>query len=167
MQFHKRFGRAASVTFFGLSTMAHLTALPVRADVIEPPALTCTTPNCEALTLTGRVNSHTAGFVNLANVWVAQFSGRTGRCLRFEVTEETQNFAMSVVAPDGDVYLNKNVNTGPCPQCPRVIVRSTTTGVYTVVIGGQAAAGVDRKFTLKVGAYANSNPNCTPGSAAH
>jgi len=137
-----------------------------HAYQLEPAPLTCTTANCQSLILPARINGQNATDGIIPNVWVGQFAGRAGHCLRLDVTTQQGNLAMSVVGPQGSVYTNPNSNTGTCPTCPRVVVAATTAGVYTVVVANQTGAAIDARFTLRVGAYPNANPNCASATVA-
>ena len=154
---------AASLAVATVLTVS--SAITATADTLEPPTRTCTTANCQALILNGRVNSQNSFDGILTNAWVQQFVGSLGRCLRFDVTAESKNLAMTVVAPEGRVYTNLNKGNTACSQCPRVIVANSGRGVYTAVIASQGGIPRDVTFTLRVAAYNSGNANCTPATA--
>jgi len=149
--------KAISISTIAVLLGAAALAAPASAAQLVPQRQTCTTLNCNALELPGQINSHLG---NLANPWVAQFAGQANSCLRFHVTAQSRDLAMSVVAPDGTVFTN-NAGGAPCPACPRVVITAVSTGFYTVVINTTTGAPAEGTFTLRAGAYNNNNAtNC-------
>lgn len=140
--------------------------IPASADALVPAPQTCTTVNCNALTLPGRINGHPATPAP-ANSWVGQFAGKPSNCLRFQVTSETRDLAMTVVAPGGAVFTNDNGGVAACTACPRVVIAATTSGFFTATVANKDGAGVDASFTLRVGLYnAGNSPNCASPTPA-
>lgn len=151
-----RLAPAVLATALGLGLAA-----PAAADSLILAPQTCTTLNCGALTLPGRINGHPASPA-IANTWNAQFAGQASSCLRFQLTSETTNLAMTVVGPQGTVYTNDNGGAVACTQCPIVVVGAAVSGFYNVVIATRAGTGVEAAFTLRAGLYNSGNaPNCT------
>ena len=129
------------------------------ADSLILTRQTCTTLNCGALSLPGRINSHPAS-PSLANSWVGHFSGAAASCLRFQVVSESRDLTMTVVAPGGTVFTNDNGGAA-CTLCPRVVIATAANGFYTVVVANKNAAGAEANFGLRVGLYNTGNsPNC-------
>ena len=142
---------AAAALLAGFGTAA-------TADPLAPSPLACTTLNCGAISLPGRLNGHPPG---LGNQWITQIAGTAGNCLRLDVTSESQDLAMSAVAPSGVVFTNDNGGSPTCANCPRVVVAAAANGFYTVVIAQRSGANVEAGFVLKVGLYkAGNRPNC-------
>ncbi|MFL5258239.1 MAG: hypothetical protein ACJ8AS_00685 [Hyphomicrobiales bacterium] len=134
-------------------------------DTIGTTAQKCTTLNCKSLQQTGQLN----GYGGNTNPWVELLAKSPGRtdCLRIDVTQQSTDLAMSVVAPDGTVYTDDD--GGSCSLCPRVVVpKSAIGGIYTVVIGRYDGSAIESSFTVNSGKYKPaSNPNCanpTPGT---
>lgn len=151
-------------------------ALPAAAQSLDGIVLTsrgCTTINCNATVLSGRINGFTrpvsGGFEAAGNPWVASFNPgpvNGAGCLRFDVTAETSDLAMAVIGPDRKVYTNDDSHcANGSTLCPRVVVRPLPAGFYTVVINRLSGVG-DASFGLAVGRYsADTNPNCTAVTA--
>jgi len=133
---------------------------PAFADPLAPSPQTCTTLNCGALVIPGRINSHPTEPA-LANSWVGQFAGKASNCLRFHVTAESRDLAMTVVASNGTTFTNNNGGVAACTACPLVVVASPTAGFYTAVISSKGGTAAESTFSLKVGLYNSGNsPNC-------
>lgn len=136
------------------------TATSLYAQQLSPPPQTCTTLNCGALSLPGRINGHPATPA-IAIPWVTQIAGRANGCMRFQLTAESKNLAMSVVAPDGAVFTNDNGAVPACPSCPLVVVGAARNGFFTIVIGTANGLSAEASFTLSAGLYNTGNsPNC-------
>jgi hypothetical protein len=150
--------------FAGAALVLALLSAPAGAGPIDLPAPTCTTENCQSLQLLGRVNGHTAGASVIPNVWIGQFAGKAGHCLRLDVTEGQRNLAMTVVEADADLFTSVNKNSGTCPTCPRVIVAASRPSVYTAIVANQSGLGSDFRFTLQAVTYPIGNPNCSPAT---
>lgn len=123
----------------------------------------CTTLNCQSLLIPARVN----GLNGSSNPWVMTVLARRPTsgtaCIRLEVTGETANLEMTAVTPSGTVFTGDNVNSGSCPQCPRVVIphASFLDGYHTVVVNSASGAAVESGFTLRAAIYTpSSNPNC-------
>jgi hypothetical protein len=161
---------------FAAVLLAAVSVQPATAqslDGVVIPSQTCTTINCNALVLNGRVNgfarpNSSAGAT--ANPWVASFNPGpiTGLgCLRFAVTAEQDDLAMAVVGPTHVIYTNDDSGCkNGSSLCPRVVVRSLSAGFYTVVLNHVGGASIESNFTLNVGRYSkNTNPNCAGATA--
>ena len=139
---------------------------PAAADPLTLTRQTCTTLNCGSLSLVGRINAHPTSPA-IANSWVGQFAAAASSCLRFHVTAETRDLAMTVVSRNGTVYTNDAGGVASCAACPRVVVGAAINSIYTVVVSDTLGAGIDSSFTMRVGLYnAGNSPNClapTPG----
>jgi hypothetical protein len=135
-------------------------AAPAFSHQLAPPQQTCTTLNCNVLELPGVINSHPP-IPPIANQWVNQIAGLADSCMRFQVTAENRDLAMSVVARDGKIFTNDRGGDAACRQCPIVVIKSARNGFYTVVIAAANGEATEATFTLKAGLYNEGNsPNC-------
>ena len=152
------FGRAAVLT---LTAGLAWAMAPAPASALDGQLLTlntCTTLNCKAVEVTGRVN----GFGGKSNPWVGSFAASPlAKCLRLHIVGESADLEMSVVAPDGSIFTNDDPG-GTCPNCPRVVINPISVqGYYTVVINFFSGQPVEAGFRLLVGQYKQAtNPNC-------
>lgn len=117
---------------------------------------TCTTANCQAMTLRGTMQQNPENFVMEA--W-----GGVGDCLRFEITGTTPSFdpAMIIIGPsfaEGAVWIDDDSGSG---LNPLVKLIAPVSGVYTVVVTEYFRADSAKDFTLKYGRYNGANPNCS------
>jgi hypothetical protein len=100
----------------------------------------------------------------LAVPFVIQIQGVAGQCLRFETTEQDTNLEMVVVAPNGNTYRDDDGGAGSLSLVK--IVPAPNTGFYTVQISRFDGVAVNAAFTLRVGMYPATNPNCSGGSTS-
>ena len=124
----------------------------------------CTTINCGATVIQGRLNPNNAQ----SNPWVGQYwaSANQTYCLRLQVTQQNKDTELTVVAPAGTVYTSDN-SGGSCATCPRVVISPANAGgVYTAVVNNANGAGAEGGFFISGAIYPTGNPNCaspTPG----
>ncbi len=117
---------------------------------------TCTTPNCQSMTLQGTMQQNPENFV--IEAW-----GGAGDCLRFEITGTVPSFdpAMMIIGPsfaDGAVWKDDDSGTG---LYPLVKLIAPVSGVYTVVVTEFVRQSSAKDFTLKYGRYNGTNSNCS------
>jgi hypothetical protein len=123
----------------------------------DPTTSTCTGANCSSVVLGGTLLSLGTGS---AGQWIQEVFARAGQCVRIQVTQETQDLAMTVVAPNGAIYENDQ-GGGACPNCPNVkIGNAPRTGWYSVNVAHFNGAAVEGSFTLAYGTYPAGNANC-------
>ena len=143
-----------------------LQATSAFAFQLAPGQQTCTTLNCGSLNLPGRINGHPTSPA-IANPWVGQIGALAGGCMRFHVITQAHDLAMSVVAPNGQVFTNDSGGVAACPACPRVVVANSQNGYYTVVISQRSGVAVEANFLLRAGFYSSGNaPNCSSPTPA-
>ena len=124
---------------------------------LEDTVSNCTGINCGAIAIRG---------VHQTNEpFVVQVFSAEGDCLRLDVDSQTQDMAMTIVAPaasDGVTVDDRDV----ADLRPLFFQDGMPgTGWYTVVIGYYDYAPTQGKFILKYGRYPAGNPNC-PAVAA-
>jgi hypothetical protein len=119
---------------------------------LEDTVSNCSTINCGAMILRG---------VHQTNEpFVVQVFSAEGECLRLDVDSQTQDMAMTIVAPaasDG-VTVDDRDDADLRPLFFQDGMPGT--GWYTVVIGYFDYAPTQGKFILKYGRYAAGNANC-------
>ena len=133
------------------------------ADPLVPTLQTCTTINCGALVLPGRINAHPVA--GIASPWVNKIAAAGAGCLRLHVVSESADLAMTVVGPDGRLYTNDNGAVAPCAACPKIVIQSPVNGVYTIVLNQRTGAPVEASFRLHAGRYAAASSNCLSPTA--
>jgi hypothetical protein len=136
-------------------------ALTLQAALLPAFGDQLTLPLGADLQLGGRINSHSAS--GLTSTWTGQFLGRGGHCMRVELSAQGSNLAMTVVGPDGSVYRNRDKGgTEGCTTCPLVVVPTTTTAAYTVILGHQAGIYHDLDFLMAAWLYPFGHAKCSP-----
>jgi hypothetical protein len=124
----------------------------------DPTTSNCTTANCSSVVLGGTLLSLGTGS---AGQWVQEVFARAGQCVRLQVTQESLDLAMTVVAPNGAIYENDQ-GGGACTSCPNVkIGNAPRTGWYTVSVAHFDGAAAEGSFTLAYGTYPAGNANCS------
>jgi hypothetical protein len=113
--------------------------------------------NCSGMTLRG-IHQNSEPFI-------IQVYARAGECLRLDVSEQTADLVMAVLAPSvnfGAVVDDRDVGdfrplvfVDPVPQ----------TGWYTVAISYFDYDTVVARFELEYGRYPTGNENCVPPPA--
>lgn len=119
---------------------------------LEDAVSNCSGINCGAMVLRG---------VHQTNEpFVVQVFAAEGDCLRLDVDSQTQDMAMTVVAPAAweSAYSDDRDDADLRPLFFQDGMPGT--GWYTVVIGHYAYAPTQGKFVLKYGRYPAGNPNC-------
>jgi hypothetical protein len=92
---------------------------------------------------------------------VTQIFARAGECLRLDVTEQSADVALVVVAPVPPAIV-RNADRGTGDTRPLVRVDGVDfTGWYTVVVGFEDAGNTVVRFRLDYGRYPGGNVNCT------
>jgi hypothetical protein len=151
-------GIAFAITV-GFASTAHAQSV----DGTALPPQKCNTINCGSQTIQAGVN----GAAVASNPWVGVFRvAATGFCLRFEITDASEDLAMTVVAPNGSVFTDDD--SGTCTHCPRVVIASKDSGAYTVILNHFSGTPIETGFQLKAGRYVKArNVNCaSPTQAA-
>jgi hypothetical protein len=124
----------------------------------ESVRATCGVINCSGMTLRG-IHQNSEPFI-------IQVYARAGECLRLDVSEQTADLVMAVLAPSvnfGAVVDDRDVGdfrplvfVDPVPQ----------TGWYTVAISYWEYDTVVARFELEYGRYPGGNENCVAPPAA-
>ena len=151
---------------------------PASADELKTPVETCTTADCGATVLDGRINrsDRCCGFANLQIPWVAQLYAGANECLRLHVTAQTTaNTVLTAVAPSTQrAWRNDNSSVQPCPSCALLKIRTAANeaGWFLVQVNQSGGGPLNAEFALRYARYAATNPNCaapTPplGATAH
>jgi len=136
------------------------------AAELKTPLQSCTTANCGATLLYGRINKsdRCCGF-QLSMPWVAQLYANKNECLRLHVTGQTAaNTEMVAIAPGTQrAWRNDSSNIQPCPTCPLLKIRTNANeeGWFLVQVNQSAGARQDAEFVLRYARYAATNPNCS------
>lgn len=119
----------------------------------------CTGTNCAGETI--RV-THQA-----AEPFVSQLFARAGECLRLDVTQQTGDTAIFVVAPvAGQGASNSDRDPGVDLRPLLLLDDLPWTGWYTVVIGFQGVGNRVVRAKLDYGRYPGGNANCQPPATA-
>lgn len=121
-------------------------------ELFDPTFDSCAGLNCSSVVVGGVVNS----FANTPKPWTAEIRATAGRCLRLDVTQQTADLEIVVVAPNGVVYRNDDSNG----LRPLVKINPTATGFYTVQIAQWAGSVTESTFQLAFGVYTLNNANC-------
>jgi hypothetical protein len=148
-----------STRVIGFLAAALLTTTSAWAGAnYESGLSTCTTLNCAGMTIRGIQQSN--------EVFLAQVYAREGECLRLDVSTQTEDTALLLIATtagdslleDDTVGLRPVLGIDPVPQ----------TGFYTVAISYYTyeTEPLDVRFTLEYGRYNGGNLNCTQASEA-
>ena len=144
-----------------------LTPRSASAAELNTTLQTCTTADCGATVLQGRVNrsDRCCGFAGLSMPWVVQVYANKNECLRLHVTSQAQNTELVAVAPGTQrAWRNDNSNLAACPNCPllKIVTVDNEEGWFLVQVNQAAGKGVNGEFTLKYARYNAGNPNCSP-----
>ena len=100
-------------------------------------------------------------YLNTPKPWTAEVRATSGRCLRLDVTSQTDDLEIVAVAPDGRIYRNDDSNG----LRPLVKINPTATGFYTVQIANWSGSVSESSFQLALGVYNLNNPNCGAATA--
>ena len=144
----------SAILAFGVAGIAS----QAEAGLINDPTIaTCTSVGCSSTILSAAL----ASFGSLAGTWTEQIAVGGARCLRIQVTQETADLEMTVIAPNGTIYQNDDT-AAPTDKRPRLKINNTPApGSYTVVIGQASGSPVTQNFLVAFGVYALGNMNCT------
>ena len=141
-----------------IAITASATSVAWAGNQIESRISSCTTTNCAGESIRG---THQA-----AEPFVTQIFARAGECLRLDVTEQSADMALVVVAPvPPAIVRNADRSSGDTRPLVRVDGLDVT-GWYTVVIGFEEAGNTVVRFRLDYGRYTAGNINCAPSTAA-
>ena len=140
-------------SFIALSFLASTAAW--AGSHFESPLSTCTTINCAGMTIRGQQQSN--------EPFVIQVYAREGECLRLDVSTQTEDTALRIVAPavldtgssDDVVGTRPIFGLDPVPG----------TGWWTVVISYFDYDPRISRFTLEYGRYNGGNLNCSQATA--
>jgi hypothetical protein len=143
---------------FGLVTASvFLTSTAAWAGSHFESALsTCTTINCAGMTIRGQHQSN--------EPFVIQVYAREGECLRLDVSTQTEDTALRIVAPNAleSGFSDDVVDTRPIFGLDPV----PGTGWYTIAISYFTYDPRIARFTLEYGRYNTGNLNCSQATAA-
>jgi hypothetical protein len=154
-----------------IATFAMLFSFAAPAAELKAPLQTCTTADCGATVLVGRINKsdRCCGFANLGLPWVAQLYAGKNECLRIHVTAQAENTELVAVAPKSQrAWRNDTSGLAACPNCPLLKIRTLASeqGWFLIQVNQAAGAALDGEFTLTYARYAALNPNCSPATPA-
>lgn len=114
-----------------------------------------------SVTLGGTVNGSGVS----AGPWTAELFASAGQCLHLNVTQQDQDYEMTVVAPNGTVFRNDDRGGAGCSTCPQVKINGTpNNGWYTVSISQFAGASVQGHFQLLYQRTATGSAVCLPAT---
>jgi hypothetical protein len=157
-QLIRLFVAAASLTFFTFGS---------SAAELNTPRRTCTTADCQATIIAGRLNKsdRCCGFDNKPLPWVVQLYANKGECLRLHVTAQAPNTDTELVAiAPGTQRAWRNDNSGiaACTTCPLLKIRTNVNeeGWFLVQVNSNTGAPINGGFSLAYARYAATNPNC-------
>jgi hypothetical protein len=124
---------------------------------------TCTTANCGATVLYGRLNKsdRCCGFDNLTLPWVVQVYAAAGECLRLHVTQKVGNVELVAIAPGS----HRAWRNGAASPLLKIRTAQGEAGWFLVQVNDAAGDPRDANFTLRYARYAATNPNCNAPSA--
>jgi hypothetical protein len=153
------FGKSISAAAFAIGVSAAIASTALSTTVFDPSSSTCTTPNCSSEAISGTFGA--LGAAQSALPWTVEIFSFAQRCLRVEVTSQTADLEIVVVAPNGTIFRNDDTGLAPCPNCPLVKIGNTPNqGWYTVQVSHFAGAANFTNFTLLHGQYPLNNANC-------
>lgn len=146
---------AAAAATIVLALATFTTEAPATR-IFDQDSSSCTTVNCSSRTFGGTVNGNGGS----AGPWTIEVSGKQGQCLRFEVTNASQDLETVIVGPNGTVWRNDDA----IGDRPVVQFIAPITGWYTVSVSHWQGTGIEVDFILAYGNYSgpNSSVNC-PG----
>lgn len=144
---------------FGFVAASIATTVAWAGAQLESRLSSCTTENCAGETIRA---THQA-----AEPFVTQIFARAGECLRLDVTEQTADVALVVVAPVPPAIV-RNADRSSGDTRPLVKVDGLDfTGWYTVVVGFEDTGNTVVRFRLDYGRYLGGNANCAaPATSA-
>jgi hypothetical protein len=143
----------SAILMFGVAGVAS----QAQAGLINDPTIgVCTSVGCSSTVLSASFGP----FGGVAGTWTEQIVVGAAKCLRIQVTQQTYDLEMTVIAPNGTVY--QNDDTTVADKRPRLKINNTpVAGSYTVVIGQTSGSPVVQNFLVAFGVYALGNMNCT------
>jgi hypothetical protein len=146
-----------------MSILGGLTSIHANATNIWDPSLSATTIlDGSSIRLDGTILA--SGGVN-HQPWTIDVYASQGQCLRLFVGLEDADSELVVVAPNGTVYRNDDVN-GAADRRPLVKIPSApNSGWYTVHVSPFNGAALNYNFALWYGRYSAGNINCAGGTA--
>ena len=143
----------------GISAAVLATTAAWAGSQIESRLSACTATNCAGETI--RV-THQA-----TEPFVSQLYARTGECLRLDVTQQSANTAIFVVAPRGNAGATSTDRDPGVDERPLLMLDNLPwTGWYTVIVGFEGAGNTVVRARLDYGRYPGGNANCQPPVAA-
>jgi hypothetical protein len=153
-------GRWLVGSAFAIAASTAMATTVHATPIFDPSSSTCTTANCSSETISGTFG--VLGAAQSALPWTVEIFSFPQRCLRVEVTSQTTDLELVVVAPNGTVFRNDDGGIAPCFNCPLVKVGNTPNqGWYTVQVAQFAGGGNFSNFTLRYGVYPLNNANCS------
>jgi hypothetical protein len=153
------FGKSIVVAAFAIGASTAIASTAHSTPVFDPSSSTCTTVNCSSETISGTFGA--LGAPESALPWTVEIFAFAQRCLRVEITSQTRDLEIVVVAPNGTIFRNDDSGLGPCPNCPLVKVGNTPNqGWYTVQVAQFTGGSNFSNFTLRHGLYPVNNANC-------
>jgi hypothetical protein len=125
---------------------------------LEDTVSSCSGINCGAMILRG---------VHQTNEpFVVQVFATAGDCLRLDVDSQTQDMALTIVAPAASDAVTVDDRDDADLRPLFFQNEMPGTGWYTVVVGYYDYAPTQGKFILKYGRYPAGNANCTAVAAS-
>ncbi len=125
---------------------------------LESTRSTCAPINCAGMTL--------RGIHQVNEPFMVQVFARAGECLRLDVSTQTADLAMVIIAPSvnfGQVSDDRDVgDTRPLLALDVL----PWTGWYTVLVSPFDVDQTTARFTLEYGRYPGGNANCAPAPTA-
>jgi hypothetical protein len=153
-----------------LLSLAFLPGFSALAAELSTPLQSCTTPDCGATLLLGRLNKsdRCCGFSNLPLPWVVQLFAGKQECLRLRVTSQKANSELVAIAPGTrHAWRNDSSALTPCPTCPLLKIHTgNDAGWFLVQVNPSRGVPGDAEFTLSYARYAADNPNCAQPTRA-
>jgi hypothetical protein len=151
-------------TFVILSIIAVLVLGPrsgsASTEIWDDTVDSCPGDNCSSLRIPGSLLAFGAG----VKPWVVNVFGSVGQCIRLDVTSETHDLEMVVIAPDNSVFRNDDRVLGDTRPLVK-IDPAPREGWYTVHIASHIGTALTEDFVLLYGRYNHSNHNCTDATA--
>jgi hypothetical protein len=145
--------------------MLHKIGLVIACSFLTAPALagshfesarsTCTTINCAGMTIRGLQQAN--------EPFVIQVYARAGECMRLDVSTQTEDTAMMLIATTAGDYatIDDTFETRPIFGLDPV----PQTGWYTVAISYFTYDDRISRFTLEYGRYPTGSINCSQATA--
>jgi hypothetical protein len=149
----------SSKFFLGISATLLTGTAAWAGSQIDSRVSPCTGTNCAGETI--RV-THQA-----KEPFVSQLFARAGECLRLDVTEQSGDTALFVVAPVAGQGASSSDREAGVDLRPLLLLDNLPwTGWYTVVIGFQGEGNTVVRARLDFGRYPGGNANCQPPATA-